>query len=182
MSKRSDYLEIHPYTKSIEEWMDDMLIPEEERGQIKGADVVALPVGYNGCEKSFASSTLDFIAYARQQGLFNVEICCPEYDFTNLELCSVKIRLGKFQLATAITGTIFWGVVSSYIYDLVKPLLPQITPIEHVESPRFHDAPEVSFSIVIPDSLGNKQEIIYDGPVEGIDKVGEVIKTLTNGN
>ena len=73
-------------------------------------------------------------------------------------------------------------VVSDYIYDQTKSILPQITSVETVESPKFLDAPEVSFSIVIPDSLGNKQEIIYDGPVEGIEKVGEIIKTMTNGN
>ena len=176
------YITIRPYSKSIEEWMEDMVIPEGERGQIAGADVVVLPAGYRDCEKAFATSVYDFLAYARERGLFNIEVCSPEDGFSEIELCSVKKRLGKFFLASTITGTIFWGVVSDYIYEQVKPILPQFTPIENVETPQYLEAPEVSFSIVIPDSLGNKQEITYDGPVEGIDKVGEIIKTLTNSN
>ena len=178
----NDYITIHPYTKSIEEWMEDMVIPDGERGQIAEADVVVLPVGYRDCEQAFATSVYDFLMYARERGLFNIEVCCSEDGFSELELCSAKKRLGKFFLASTITGTIFWGVVSDYIYDQVKPILPQFIPIENVGTPHYLEAPEVSFSIVIPDSLGNKQEITYDGPVEGIDKVGEIIKTLTNGN
>ena len=176
------YITIRPYSKSIEEWMEDMVIPEGERGQIAGADVVVLPAGYRDCEKAFATSVYDFLAYARERGLFNIEVCSPEDGFSEIELCSVKKRLGKFFLASTITGTIFWDVVSDYIYEQVKPILPQFTPIVNVETPQYREAPEVSFSIVIPDSLGNKQEITYDGPVEGIDKVGEIIKTLTNSN
>ena len=176
------YITIRPYSKSIEEWMEDMVIPEGERGQIAGADVVVLPAGYRDCEKAFATSVYDFLAYARERGLFNIEVCSPEDGFSEIELCSVKKRLGKFFLASTITGTIFWDVVSDYIYEQVKPILPQFTPIENVETPQYLEAPEVSFSIVIPDSLGNKQEITYDGPVEGIDKVGEIIKTLTYSN
>lgn len=178
----NDYITIRPYTKSIEEWMEDMEIPAGERGQIAGADVVAFPVGYRDCEQAFATSLFDFLAYARERDLFKIEVCCPEDGFTELELCSAKKRLGKFFLASTITGTIFWGVVSEYIYDQAKPILPQFSPIENVRTPQYLEAPEVSFSIVIPDSLGNKQEITYDGPVEGIDKMGEIIKTLTNGN
>lgn len=182
MDSNKGYITIQPYTKSIEEWMEDMVIPERDRKQIEGADVIVLPVGYRDCEQAFSSSVYDFMAYARERGLFNIEVCCPGNCFTELELCSVKKRLGKFFLVSTLSGTIFWNVVSDYIYDQIKSILPQITSVETVESPKFLDAPEVSFSIVIPDSLGNKQEIIYDGPVEGIEKVGEIIKTMTNGN
>lgn len=182
METNRRHIKIRPYTKSIEEWMEDMVIPAEERGQIAGADVVVLPVGYRDCEQAFATSVYDFLAYAREQGLFQIEVCCTEEGFTELELCSVKKRLGKFLLASSITGTIFWNVVSDYIYDQVKPILPQIAPVESVETPKYFEATVVSFSIIIPDSQGNKQEVIYDGPVEGIDKVGVIIKTLTNGN
>lgn len=179
----NDYITIRPYSKSIEEWMEDMVIPSVEREQIVGADVVVLPVGYRGCEQAFTTSVYDFLTYARERGVFKIELCCSEDGFSELELCSAKTRLGKFLLLTStITSTIFLGVVSDYIYDQVKPILPQFTPIENVETPQYLEAPEVSFSIVIPDSLGNKQEITYDGPVEGIEKVGEIIKTLTNGN
>lgn len=182
MSRTIDYITICPYTKSIEEWMEDMVIPDEERGQIAGADVVVLPFVYRDCEPAFATSVYDFLVYAHERGLFNIEVCCPEDGFSELELCSAKKRLGNYLLASTITGTIFWNVVSDYIYEQMKPILPQIAPIEAVERPQFLEVPEVSFSIIIPDSLGNKQEITYDGPVEGIDKVGDIIKTLTNGN
>lgn len=177
-----NYITVRPYIKSLEEWMDDMEIPAEERGQIAGADVLVLPVGYRDFERAFASSVYDFMAYAHERGLLHIEVCCPEDGFSELELCSAKTRLGKFFLPSVITGTIFWGILSDYIYDQVKPILPQITPVEFVEMPKFLNSPEVSFSIVIPDSLGNKQEITYDGPVEGIEKVGEIIKSLTNGD
>lgn len=162
--------------------MEEMLIPDGERGQIAGADVVVLPVGCRDCEQAFETSVYDFFVYARERGLFNIEVCCPEDGFSELELCSAKKRLGKFLLASTITGTIFWGVISNYIYDQIKPILPQFTLIENVETPHYLEVPEVSFSIVIPDSLGDKQEITYDGPIEGIDEVGVIIKTLTNGN
>lgn len=177
-----NYITVRPYIKSLEEWMDDMEIPAEERGQIAGADVLVLPVGYRDFEQAFASSVYDFMAYVHERGLLHIEVCCPEDGFSELELCSAKTRLGKFFLPSVITGTIFWGILSDYIYDQVKPILPQITPVEVVEMPKFLNSPEVSFSIVIPDSLGNKQEITYDGPVEGIEKVGEIIKSLTNGD
>lgn len=177
-----NYITIRPYIKSLEEWMDDMEIPAEERGQIAGADVLVLPVGYRDFEQAFDSSVYDFMAYVHERGLLHIEVCCPEDGFSELELCSAKTRLGKFFLPSVITGTIFWGILSDYIYDQVKPILPQITPVEVVEMPKFLNSPEVSFSIVIPDSLGNKQEITYDGPVEGIEKVGEIIKSLTNGD
>lgn len=177
-----NYITVRPYIKSLEEWMDDMEIPAEERGQIAGADVLVLPVGYRDFEQAFDSSVYDFMAYVHERGLLHIEVCCPEDGFSELELCSAKTRLGKFFLPSVITGTIFWGILSDYIYDQVKPILPQITPVEVVEMPKFLNSPEVSFSIVIPDSLGNKQEITYDGPVEGIEKVGEIIKSLTNGD
>jgi hypothetical protein len=177
-----NYITVRPYIKSLEEWMDDMEIPAEERGQIAGADVLVLPVGYRDFEQAFDCSVYDFMAYVHERGLLHIEVCCPEDGFSELELCSAKTRLGKFFLPSVITGTIFWGVLSDYIYDQVKPILPQITPVEVVEMPKFLNSPEVSFSIVIPDSLGNKQEITYDGPVEGIEKVGEIIKSLTNGD
>ena len=182
MVDNNNHITIRPYMKSIEEWMEDMMIPIGDREQITVADVVVLPIEYRECKHAFATSVYDFMAYARERGLFNIEVCCSDDGFSELELCSAKTRLGKFFLSSTITGAIFWGVLSNYVYDQVEPILPQITPIEVVDTPPFLEAPEVSFSIVIPDSLGNKQEIIYDGPVEGIDKVGEIIKTLTYGN
>ena len=84
------------------------MIPAGERGQIAGADVVVLPFGYKDCEQAFTTSVYDFLAYARERSLFKIEVCCPEEGFTELELCSAKKRLGKFLLASTITGTI-WG-------------------------------------------------------------------------
>lgn len=145
-----------------------MMIPTGEQPLIAGGGCgVVLPERYRDCEQSFASLAYDFIAYARERGLFNIEVCCPEGCFMELELCSVKKRLGRFFLASSITGTLFWGVMSEYIYDQIKTILPQVAPVEAVERPQFLDAPEVSFSIVIPDSLENRQEITYEAPWKG---------------
>ena len=177
-----DYVTIRPYAKTLETWVEEMGIPDGERKQILGADVVILPIGYRDSEHAFAHSAYDFMAYAREKQVFSIEMCSTDNQFSEIELCSLKTRLGRFFVPAAISGTLFWGVLCNYIYDQIRPILPQFTPVEVVESQHYLDAPEVSFSIVIPDSLGNKQEIEYDGPVEGIDKVGEIIKTLTNGN
>ena len=34
MSRTIDYITICPYTKYIEEWMEDMVLPTEKRGQM----------------------------------------------------------------------------------------------------------------------------------------------------
>lgn len=182
METNNNFITIRPYMRSIVEWMEDMRIPAREREQIAEADVVVLPVGYRGCEQAFASSVYDFLEYVHERNSLHVEVCCRDEGFSVLELCSSKKRLGNFLLASTIMGTIFWSILSDYIYDQMKPFLPQFAPIENVETPQYLEPLEVSFSIVIPDSQGNKQEITYDGPVEGIEKVGEIIKTLSNSN
>lgn len=93
-----------------------------------------LPVRYRDCEQSFAGLAYDFMAYARERGLFNIEVCCLEGCFTELELCSVKKRLGKFFFASTIMGTHFEGVMSEYIYDQIKTIWPQTTPVEAVRA------------------------------------------------
>lgn len=177
-----DNLQIKPYSISIEQWLNIMDIPPAMRQQIVGADVIALPAGYSNNEKAFAISLYDFMAFVNEKGLLKMEICCTDNQFMVIELCSLKTRLGKFFIPTTIAGVLFWGVLTNYIYDQAKPFLPNITNIEEVETPKFQEAPEVSFSIIMPDSSGNMTEVEYDGPVEGIDKVGEIIKTLTDSN
>lgn len=177
-----DNLQVKPYTISIEQWLDIMDIPTAMRQQIVGADVIAIPAGYTVNEKAFTISLYDFMAYVKEQGSLKLEICCIDDEFSVIELCSLKTRLGKFYIPTIIAGQLFLGVLTNYIYDQVKPVLPNITSIEEVEIPKFQEAPEVSFSIIMPDSSGNMTEVEYDGPVEGIDKVGEIIKTLTDSN
>ena len=172
---------VRPYQKTIQQWMDDMRIPEQERDHLLASDVIALPAGYRDGENAFAIGTYDFMAYVREQGQVQIMACCADGQYTVMELCSAKIRIGRFFLPATFTGMLFWGLLTNYISDQINPLLPQLTTTEVVEAPRFMDAPEVSFSIVIPDSLGNTKEIEYSGPVEGIDKVGEIIKSLTNG-
>ena len=49
-----------------------------------------------------------------------------------------------------------------------------------VDSKDFQSAPEVSFSIILPDANGHNKEIKYDGPLEGIEKVGDIIKSMND--
>ena len=173
---------VRPYLKTIEQWMEDMKISTPQREQLMAADVIALPVGYKDGEDAFAIGAYDFMAFMKEQGQLQIMACCADGQYTVLELCSSKIRLGRYFLPATVSGLIFWGLLTNYISSQINPILPQITATEVVEAPKFLEAPEVSFSIVIPDSLGNKKEIEYSGPVEGIEKVGEIIKTLTNGD
>ena len=178
----TEQIQVKPSAISIEQYMNFMGIPPSMRPQIVGADVIALPAGYVDNEKAFAVSLYDFMAYVNEQGSLKMEICCTDDQFSVVELCSLKTRLGKFFLPSVITGVLFWNILSNYIYDQIKPVLPNFNPIESVETPQFLDAPEVSFSIVMPDSTGNMTEIEYDGPVEGVEKVGDIVKTLANSN
>ena len=71
----SENIKTHPYIKSIDEWMDEMAIPANERGIIASAGVIALPAGYRDSEMAFASGVYDFLAYVKEQGLLSIEDC-----------------------------------------------------------------------------------------------------------
>lgn len=173
---------VRPYAKSIEDWMEEMEVPVAERVQMSHADAIALPVGYGDNPKAFATSLYDFMAFVNEQGTLNVVVCCGDEGFATLELCSVKTRLGRFLLPATIAGTVFWNILSCYIYDQAKFALPQLIQTEHEELPHYMDKPEVSFSIILTDTTGKQQEVVYDGPVEGIKEVEDIIKTLIDGN
>ena len=95
-------------------------------------------------------------------------------------MCSFQLRLGRYLLKSAVIGVIFWNLILNYIYDQVKHYLPQTNKEEIIDSKEFQSLPEVSFSIILPDPNGHNKEIKYDGPLEGIEKVGEIIKSMND--
>ena len=122
----------------------------------------------------------EFMEYCIEQNKLNIEICCNDNDFTQIEMCSFQLRLGRYLLPSTVIGVIFWNLISNYIYDQVEHYLHQTNKEEIIDSKEFQSPPEVSFSIILPDTNGHNKEIKYDGPLEGIEKVGEIIKSMND--
>lgn len=177
---KEDYIQISPYAKTIDQWMVEMKIPSELRTKISTSDVILLPVGYHNRPLAFANGAYEFMEYCIGQNKLNIEICCTDDDFTQIEMCSFQLRLGRYLLPSAVIGVIFWNLISNYIYDQVEHYLPQTNKEDIVDSKDFQSAPEVSFSIILPDANGHNKEIKYDGPLEGIEKVGDIIKSMND--
>ena len=139
---KEDYIQTSPYAKTIDQWMVEMKIPSELRTKISTSDVA-----------------YEFMEYCIGQNKLNIEICCTDDDFTQIEMCSFQLRLGRYLLPSAVIGVIFWNLISNYIYDQVEHYLPQTNKEDIVDSKDFQSAPEVSFSIILPDANGHNKEI-----------------------
>jgi hypothetical protein len=177
---KEDCIQISPYPKTIDQWMVEMNIPSELKTKISTSDVILLPVGYHDKPLAFANGVYEFMEYCIEQNKLNIEICCNDNDFTQIEMCSFQLRLGRYLLPSTVIGVIFWNLISNYIYDQVEHYLPQTNKEEIIDSKEFQSPPEVSFSIILPDANGHNKEIKYDGPLEGIEKVGEIIKSMND--
>lgn len=177
---KKDFIEILPYTKTIDQWMVEMNIPSELKTKISTSDVILLPVGYHNKPLAFANGAYEFMEYCTEQNKLKIEICCTDENFTQIEMCSLQLRLGRYLLPSTVIGVVFWSLISNYIYDQVEHYLPQ-TNKEQIANPKeFQSAPEISFSIILPDANGHNKEIKYDGPLEGIKEVGEIIKSMND--
>lgn len=177
---KEDRIQISPYTKTIDQWMVEMNIPSELKIKISTSDVILLPVSYNNKTLAFANGAYEFMEYCTEQNKLSIEICCTDDDFTQIEMCSFQLRLGRYLLPSTVIGVIFWNLISTYIYDQVEHYLPQTNKEEIADPKEFQSAPEVSFSIILPDANGHNKEIKYDGPLEGIEKVGEILKSMND--
>lgn len=169
------------YKKTLKDWCREMNISKELEASIFNSQLVIIPEGYKNYPKAFAIHASDFYNYCKQNKLLDVEICCEDADFTQIELCSFKIRLGKFIAPSTIAGTIIWNVFSAYIKDTFDSISKSEILMEQVSDvPAFQSEPECSFSVIIKDTTGKYMEIQYDGPISGMEVAGDQIKKIAS--
>lgn len=177
---KGQILEIREYSKTIEDWCNEMNVSEELKASVLNAQLVLIPAGFENCPTAFSYYATDFYVYCKQINDLTVEICCEEENFTQLELCSFKVRLGKLISPATISGVILWNVISGYIKDVIDANMTNGSPEESVtDKPAFQSEPECSFSVVVRDSTGKYIEVNYDGPVFGMEEAGNQIKKIT---
>lgn len=171
---------VKEYNKTLYDWCDEMALSDELRQSVLSSQLVLIPEGYKGNPKAFTNYAIDFYQYCKHIDNLNIEICCNDDDFTQFELCSVKVRLDKIFSVSSISGVILWSVLSGYIKDAIDSVF-RTEPEEEqvVDSPSFQSEPECSFSVILRDSTGKYIEVKYDGPVSGMEEAGEQIKKIT---
>ena len=171
---------VKEYNKTLYDWCDEMTLSDELRQSVLSSQLVLIPEGYKGNPKAFTNYAIDFYQYCKHIDNLSIEICCNDDEFTQFELCSVKVRLDKILSVSSISGVILWSVVSGYIKDAIDSVF-RTEPAEEqvVDSPSFQSEPECSFSVIIRDSTGKYIEVKYDGPVSGMEEAGEQIKKIT---
>lgn len=172
-------LVVKEYHKTLNDWCEEMALPDDLRQSVMSSQLVLIPEGYKDNPKAFTNYANDFYQYCKHIDNLSIEICCNDDDFTQFELCSVKVRLGKIISASSISGVILWSVVSGYIKDAIDSAFRTEQAEEQVvDSPSFQSEPECSFSVIICDSTGKYIEVKYDGPVSGMEEAGEQIKKI----
>lgn len=172
-------LVVREYNKTLKDWCVDMNLADNLVESVKKSQIVIIPDGYRDCPKVFTSYASDFYNYCKNIEGLSIEICCNDEDFTQVELCSVKVRLGKIIATSSISGVILWNVISCYIKDAIDTALKDEPITEQVvEAPSFQSELECSFSVIINDSTGKSFEVKYDGPVSGMEEAGDQIKKI----
>lgn len=171
---------VKEYSKTLYDWCDEMALSDELRQSVLSSQLVLIPEGYKGNPKAFTNYANDFYQYCKRIDNLSIEICCNDDEFTQFELCSVKVRLDKIFSVSSISGVILWSVLSGYIKDAIDSVFRTEPAKEQVvDSPSFQSEPECSFSVIIRDSTGKYFEVKYDGPVSGMEEAGEQIKKIT---
>lgn len=172
------YLTTLEYHKTLDEWCEEMSVSDDIKQSVMSSQLVLLPMGYRDSPMAFTNHTVDFYNYCKHKGL-SIEICCNEEEFTQLELCSFKVRLGKILAPSTISGILIWNIVSGYIKESIDTIVKDEVATEQVvETPAFQSEPDCSFSVIVRDTTGNYIEVKYDGPVSGMEKAGDQIKKI----
>ena len=170
-------LVIQEYFKTLDDWCTEMELSDTIKQSVMSSQLVLIPEGFRDCPKAFTNYTSDFYNYCKHINSVSIEICCNDEEFTQLKLCSVKVRLGKIISTSSISGVIIWNLVSGYIKDVIdvktEPVAEQVA-----DAPSFQSELECSFSVIIRDSTGKCIEVKYDGPVSGMEEAGEQIKMI----
>lgn len=172
------HLTIQEYNKTLEIWCEEMSVSDDIKQSVMSSQLVLLPMGYRDSPMAFTNHTVDFYNYCKHKGL-SIEICCNEEEFTQLELCSFKVRLGKILAPSTISGILIWNIVSGYIKESIDTIVKDEVATEQVvETPAFQSEPDCSFSVIVRDTTGNYIEVKYDGPVSGMEEAGDQIKKI----
>lgn len=172
------HLTIQECNKTLEGWCEEMSVSETIKQSVMSSQLVLLPMGYRDSPMAFTNHTIDFYSYCKHKGL-SIEICCNEEEFTQLELCSFKVRLGKILAPSTISGILIWNIVSGYIKESIDTIVKDEVATEQVvDTPAYQSEPECSFSVIISDTTGKYIEVKYDGPVSGMEKAGDQIKKI----
>lgn len=174
---------VREYNRTLEDWCLEMNLSVELEAAVMDSQLVLIPDGYRDCPMAFTNYASDFYSYCKHINGLRVEICCEEEDFTQLEFCSFKIRLGKIISPATISGVILWNVISGYVKDAADSVLKDEPKTEQQTSePPFQSEPECSFSVIVRDTNNKYIEVKYDGPVSGMDEAGDqIIKIAGDG-
>ena len=168
-------LKINDATRSRDEWMEIVGLPEDLRQNVMAADVLIVPSMIQDQPKAFMVGTMDLYAILKKNLGDKMDICIADEDYEEIELNSRTLRLGRF-MVKSVALTLFLNVVGNYIYDrLTEP-----NPVAKVDVPEYQQPATVSFTITVEDTLGKKKEFQYEGPAADYKKVAAEIQKMWN--
>lgn len=170
-----DKIKVLDITQSLDEIIEIVKIAPDIRNSIYEAKIVFVPsIGYDTFV--FPSGTNEFYQYCRTHSDYDVEICCNDADYFEMELCSFQIRLGKIYVKDIAIGVIS-GLISSYIFTILTSHEAPSTLVEQ----DYLVKPTVSFSIVVSDTTNSvNKEFKYEGPAEDVKEVTDNIINMWN--
>lgn len=170
-----DKIKVFDNTQSLGELIEQVNIASDVRNSINEANIVFVP-SINNDNFTFPSGTNEFFQYCRTHSEYEVEICCNDADYCEVELCSFQIRLCKIYVKDIAIGVIS-GLISSYIFALLTSHDAPSTLIEQ----DYLAKPTVSFSIVVSDTTNSIcKEFKYEGPAEDVKEVTDNIINMWN--
>lgn len=150
-------------------------VSKEFAQKISNASIVLLPDIQRDDVIAFAVGVQDFYDYCKSQSA-DIDICAED-NVIEIELCSRKIRIGKFIVRDVVLSFAL-SLLANYVYETCKSDVDvQPTAIEQ----EYQAPPQVSFTIAVKDSCGVvRKEYSYDGPVKDIQEVTQHVEKLWN--
>ena len=91
-------LKINDATRSRDEWMEMVGLPENLRPNVMAADVLIVPSMIQDQPKAFMVGTMDLYAILKKNLGDKMEICIADEDYEEIELNSRTLRLGRFMV------------------------------------------------------------------------------------
>lgn len=152
-------------------------VSNEFAQKISNASIVLLPDIQRDNVIAFAVGIQDFYDYCKSQSA-DIDICAED-KVIEIELCSRKIRIGKFIVREMVLPFAL-GLLVNYVSKLCSSDIDvQSTAIEQ----EYQAPPQVSFTIAVEDSCGVvRKEYSYDGPAKDIQEVTQHVEKLWNEN
>jgi len=169
-------LKINDATRSRDEWMEMVGLPENLRPNVMAADVLIVPSMIQDQPKAFMVGTMDLYAILKKNLGDKMEICIADEDYEEIELNSRTLRLGRF-MVKSVALSLFLNVVGNYIYDRLTEPNPVAKEVDVLE---YQQPATVSFTITVEDTLGKKKEFQYEGPAADYKKVAAEIQKMWN--